>query len=109
MESGVHSYYVNFHHHITFAKLNLKIHYPPPPPPPTPHPLMKGKFWHYQKANFDQIRQAISEFPQDNRFTNISAIEQVNYLRKSFKNIIYNIISNTKYITSYNLFYKNIV
>ena len=48
MESGVHSsLHSNCHHHITFAKFNLKIHYPP----------------HYQKANVDQIREAISEFP----------------------------------------------
>ena len=31
MESGVHSWlHSNFHHHITFVKFNLKIHYPPP-------------------------------------------------------------------------------
>ena len=31
MESGVHSpLHSNCHHHITFAKFNLKIHYPPP-------------------------------------------------------------------------------
>ena len=31
MESGVYSLlHVNCHHHITFAKFNLKIHYPSP-------------------------------------------------------------------------------
>ena len=52
MESGVHSsLHANYHHHITFAKFNLKIHYPPP---------YEREVWHYQKANVDQIRQAIS-------------------------------------------------
>ena len=64
MESGVHSsLHANCHHHITFAKFSLKIHYPPP---------YEREVWYYQKANVDQIRQAISEFPWDNRFANIN-------------------------------------
>ena len=34
-------------------------------------PPSEQEIWHYQKANVDQIRQAISEFPWDNRFANI--------------------------------------
>ena len=68
MESGVHSsLHANWHHHITFAKFNHKIHYSPP---------YERKFWHYQKANADQIRQAISEFPSENRFAIIKFSEQ---------------------------------
>ena len=64
MESGVHSsLHANCHHHITFAKFSLKIHYPPP---------YEREVWYYQKVNVDQIRQAISEFPWDNRFANIN-------------------------------------
>ena len=45
MESEVHSsLYSNCHHHITFAKFNLKTHYPPP---------YEREVWHYQKANID--------------------------------------------------------
>ena len=44
----------NCHRHTTFAKFNLKIHYPPP---------YEQEVWHYQTANVDQIRQAISMFP----------------------------------------------
>ena len=63
MESRVHSsLHSNCHHHITFAKFNLKIHYPPP---------YKREVWHYLKANVDHIRQAISDFPWNNRFANI--------------------------------------
>ena len=69
MESGVHSLlHANCHHHITFAKFDLKIHYPPP---------YERKVWHNPKANVDQIRQAISEFPWDNCFANINKNEQV--------------------------------
>ena len=84
MESGVHSsLHSNCHHHITFAKFNLKIHYPPP---------YEREVWHYQRANVDQIRQAISEFPWDNRFANISVNEQVQLFTQTLQNIISNSI-----------------
>ena len=84
MESGVHpSLHSNCHHHITFAKFNLKIHYPPP---------YEREVWHYQKANVDQITQAISEFPWDNRFANISVNEQVQLSTQTIQNIISNYI-----------------
>ena len=82
LESGVYSsLHSNCHHHITFAKFNLKIHYRPP---------YEREVWHYQKANVDQIREAISQFPWDNCFANISVNEQV----QLFTQIIHNIISN---------------
>ena len=84
MESGVHSsLHANCHHHITFAKFNLKIHYPPP---------YEREVWHYQKANVDQIRQAISRFPWDNRFANINVNEQVQLFTQTIINIISNYI-----------------
>ena len=84
METGVHSsLHANCHHHITFAKFNLKIHYPPP---------YEREVWHYQKANVDQIRQAISEFPGNNRFPNITVNEQVQLFTQTIQNIIYNYI-----------------
>ena len=43
MESGVHSsLHPNCHHQIVFAKINLKIYYPPP---------YEREIWHYEKAN----------------------------------------------------------
>ena len=85
VESGVHSsLHSNCHHHyITFAKFNLKIHYPPP---------YEWEMWQYQKANVDQIRQAISEFPWDNRFANISVNQQVQLFTQTIENIISNYI-----------------
>ena len=55
MESGIHSsLHENCHHQITYAKFNLKIYYPP---------SYEREVWHYQKANIENIRQAISDFP----------------------------------------------
>ena len=84
MESGVHSSFHSIcHHHITFAKSNLKIHCPP---------TYEREVWHYQKTNVEQIRQAISEFPWDNRFTNIRLNEQVQLFIQTIQNIISNYI-----------------
>ena len=55
MESGVHpSLHPNCHYQITYAKFNLKIHYPPPYEP---------EIWHYDQANVDHIRKALDLFP----------------------------------------------
>ena len=81
MESGVYSLlHSNCHHHITFAKFNVKIHYPL---------AYERKIWNYQKANVDQIRQVISEFPWDNGFANISVNEQEELFPQNFENIKY--------------------
>ena len=55
MESGVHfSLHLNCHHQIAFAKINLKICYPPP---------YEREIWHYEKANADLICRSIDQFP----------------------------------------------
>ena len=68
---------------MTFAKFNLKIHYPPP---------YKREVWHYQNANVDQIRQVISKIPWDNRFGNMSESEKMQLFTQTFQNIISNYI-----------------
>ena len=83
MESGVHSSLHSIcHHHITFAKFNLKTHYPAP---------YERQVSYYQKANVDPIRQPMNRFPWDNAFTNISVNEQL--FTQIFQNIISNCIS----------------
>ena len=62
--------------HITFAKFNLKIHYPRP---------YEREVCRYQNANVDQMRQAVSEFPWDNHFANISVNEQVPLFTRSIQ------------------------
>ena len=54
MESRVHSSLHEIcHQEITYEKFNLKIHLPP----------YQQEIWHYQKANIENIRKAIREFP----------------------------------------------
>ena len=65
------------------CKFNLKIHY---------SPSFEREVWHYQKANVDQIRKAIREFPWDNHFANISVNEQVQLFTQIFHNITSNYI-----------------
>ena len=78
MESGVHSLlHENCHHQITYAKFNLKIYYPPP---------HKREVWHYQKANVENIREAVSEFPWERRFANSDVNEKVYLFKKTIKN-----------------------
>ena len=56
MESGVHSFlHPNCHHQTVFAKINLKINYPPP---------YEREIWHYEKANADLIGRSIDQFPK---------------------------------------------
>ena len=84
MESGVHSsLYPNCHHQIVFAKINLKICYPPP---------YEREIWHYEKANADLIRRSIDQFPWDNRFSNIDVNQKVHLFNQTIKSILCNFI-----------------
>ena len=58
---------------------------------PLPRPYER-EVWYYQKANVDQIRQAISVFPLDNLFANINVNEQVQLFTQTIQNIISNYI-----------------
>ena len=59
MESGVHpSLNLNCHHQITYAKFNLKIHYPA---------TSEGEIWHYDQANVDHIRKTVDLFPWEKK------------------------------------------
>ena len=66
MATGVHSsLHPNCHHQITYAKFNLKFHYPPP---------YEREIWHYDQANVDHIRKANDLFPWEKtlRYLNIN-------------------------------------
>ena len=81
-ESGVHpSLHPNSHHQIMFAKFNLKIHYPPP---------YFREVWHYQDANTDLIRRAITMFDWDRAFVNTNVNEKVLILNRPILNIFSN-------------------
>ena len=80
MELGVHlSLHSNSHHQIIYAKFNLKIHYPPP---------YEREIWHYQKANIDQIRKAIEQFPWDRSFKYLEVNEMVFLFNRTIKKIL---------------------
>ena len=79
MELGAHpSLHLNCLHQITYAKFNLKIHYPPP---------YEREIWHYQKANTDQIRKAIEQFSWDRSFKNLDVNEMVFLFNRTIKKI----------------------
>ena len=82
MESDVHSsLHPNCHHQTVFAKINLKICYPPP---------YEREIWHYEKDNAGLIHRSIDQFPWDIRFAHID-VNQIVYL---FNEIIKNILCN---------------
>ena len=54
MDSGVHpALHSKCHHQIIYAKLNLKIEYPPP---------YTRKIWNYRKSETDLINRSIESF-----------------------------------------------
>ena len=84
MESPVQSsLHENCHQHTMFAKLNLKINYPP---------LFEREVWHYQNGNVDQTRQAINKFPCNRPFTNININKRVQFFTQTTTNIKSNYI-----------------
>ena len=84
MECGVHSsLHPNCYHQITYAKSNLKFHYPP---------LYEREIWNYGRANVDHIRKAINEFAWEKSFANNSVNEKVNMFNTTIKNILSNYI-----------------
>ena len=84
MESGVHSsLHPNCHHQIVFAKINLKICYPPP---------YEREIWHYEKANADLICRSIDQFLWDIRFAHIDVNQKVHLFNQTIKNILCNFI-----------------
>ena len=92
IESGVHSsLHENCHHQITSAKFNLKIYYQPP---------YERGVWRYQKANSENIRKVISEFPWERRFANSDVDEKVYFFNKTIKSIISNYIPHETIVCS---------
>ena len=84
MESGVYSsLHENCHHQLIYAKINLKVFYPPP---------YERKMRHYQSANVDLIQQAIEQFSWEKSFRNLNINEMVFLFNKTIRNIFSNFI-----------------
>ena len=79
-DSGVHSsLHPSCHHQIVFAKLNLRIVYPPP---------YLREIWHDREANTGIIRRAIKQFNWEIAFSNKSVNEKVDIFNRSILNIL---------------------
>ena len=86
MNSGVHSsLHPNCHHQIVFAKINLKIKYPPP---------YERIVWNYNKANVECINLTINRFNWENLFSGRNVNEQIYMFNKTILNIFKNFIPN---------------
>ena len=66
MDSGVHaSLHPNCHHQIVYAKLNLKIEYPP---------LYERLVWDYKKTNIQLLNRTIETFNWEKLLENKNVI-----------------------------------
>ena len=75
MESGGHSSLSSMcHHEIVFAKLNLKVEYPPP------YELV---FWDYSRANKASMNRAINAIDWEELFANKTVESQLSELTKT--------------------------
>ena len=87
-ESGVHpSLHPKCHHQIVFAKLNLKVEYPP---------LYERLIWDYKNADIPSVNRAIDIFDWGNSFEGKNVHEQVHFFNKTILNIFRNYIPNDK-------------
>ena len=86
IESGVHSSLSSTcHHEIVFAKLNLKVEYPPP---------YERVFWDYSRADKASINRAINAIDWDGLFANKTVESQLSELNDLLLNIYSNCIPN---------------
>ena len=86
MESGVHSSLSSTcHHEIVFAKLNLKVEYPPP---------YERIFWDYSRDDKVSINRAINAIGWEELFANKTVESQVSELNDLLLNIYSNYIPN---------------
>ena len=85
-DSGVHSsLHINWHHQITYCKLNLIIEYPLP---------SQRLAWDYKKANLNPIKQALYQMNWSIILSNKDVHQQVNVLNSIILNV-----SQTMYLT----------
>ena len=84
MESGVHlSLHPNCHHQIIYTKFKLQVYYPAP---------YEREFWHYLNADFNAIKNSITDFSWERVFENLFVDEKVSLFNKAVKNILSNYI-----------------
>ena len=73
------------HHQIVFAKVNLKIFYPPP---------YTRRIWDNSKANHEAINNAIDNFDWEKVFSNVKVHAQEKLFNQTSSNIFMNFVPN---------------
>ena len=85
-ESGVYaSLFPRCHRQIIYAKINLKIYYPPP---------YEKLLWDYSKANITNIRESLSQINWVNDLRDLNVNDQVDYLTNCISNVFTNFVPN---------------
>ena len=85
-ENGVHPCLLaKCHHQIVFAKLNLKVEYPP---------QYERLIWDYKNADIPSINRAVDIFDWGNSFEGKNVHERVHFFNKTILNIFHNYIPN---------------
>ena len=83
-ESGVHpSLYTMCHHQIVYAKISLKIYFPPP---------YEREVWHYKRAQTELIKSSVDRFDWARAFRNRNTNAKVEILNNTLLNIFRNFI-----------------
>ena len=86
MDGGVHaSLHPNCHHQIAYAKLNLKIEYPP---------LYERLVRDYKKTSTQLLNRTIETFTWNKLLENKNVNEQLYLFYKTMLNLFHNFISN---------------
>ena len=85
-ESGVHaSLFPRCHHQIIYAKVNLKLYYPPP---------YYRLVWDYSKAELTNIRKSFTQINWYNALKHLNVNDQVEYLSSCILNVFSNFVPN---------------
>ena len=86
MNSGVIlSIYQSCHHHILFAKVNLKIFYTSP---------YTRRIWDYSNSNHKAINNTIDGFHWEKASSNVNVHTQVKLFNETLSNIFMNFVPN---------------
>ena len=86
VNSGVfQSIHQSYHHQIVFAKVNLKIFYPPP---------YTRRIWDNSNANHEATNNAFDSFDWEKAFSNVNVHTQVKLFNETLPNIFVNFVPN---------------
>ena len=86
INSGIHSsIHPNCHHQIIHAEIDFKVFFPPP---------YQRKIWHYNRADYEGLRNCVNNFDWERAFSNNHIEKQVEIFNHTIQNIVSNFIPN---------------